>query len=1004
MAAITRAVRVAAIAMALTVVLAAVAVVGVETRWFKNWLRGYIVGQSSNYLNGEISIGRLGGNLFFGVKLEDVTVKVSGRDIATLQSVALRYSVFEIVSKGLSIDEIALAGPTLHVSRDEHGWSLSGLIKKEQSEADREGPGRPIHIGRIGISDGTVVIEAGDAVSGVRVPKRIDRLNARLSFDYEPTHYTVNVDHVSFRSVDPDVALNAFSGGVAVRDDTVFLDKLAIRTAETSAAIDGAIQQYLASPVARLSISSDKVSLPELARLFPALDGIDLQPAFELKVDGPVEELRASLNMRSAAGTLLADVVLAYTGSAASAAGTANLSKGDLARWLNRPDLESELTGKLTFDVKSAVPFTLQSLTGTATISTPRIRAVGYTADKLQANASFAGGRAAIDANVAAYNARATTQGTVWLPVQHAGARAADMSTVRYDLHGRIQGLDLREIPTPANLRVATDLNGEYRARGGMRAVEASLRFAPSQVASTHIGADSRVDMAFDAGNVRYEADVRLAGLNPREAGRIFYVAALDEPRFEGSISTQALVRGKGTRLDDLDVNAEATVFDSRLGGAYISQTWLSGTLAGATAQLAATGNVSDLNPARLGAAPTVDGTLAGSFDVHASLGGVNDGFDPDRLAARVRIDLEPSNVGPLRIDEGVVDAHYADSAADINELLVKGEDLNLDVSGRLSLGHDQGSQLYFVADSTQLKTIGDALKIPLTGIGRISGTVSGDRDKFNVAGSLVGNGVSYGSMQALTLNSDYEAEIPDLRPLDATLKTRNHATFVVVGGQQVNELEGTAEYQQQEVTFDATAKQPARTASANGSLRLLPDRQQVRLRHLALQTQGHQWQTAAEHVAEIEYGGDTISIKDLELTSGDQRISVEGAFGGDDEGITARLENVDLAGVDALLLRPPQFSGRLDASAHVKGYQGRAARRRRLCRRARRVPEVSIRRAQRICRVPARRHHRGRTPAAERVGIPDRKRVRPIGALRACRRTRQRGGAGGFSDREQRR
>ena len=49
-----------------------------QTTWFKEWLRGFIVRQADDYVNGRLSIGRLDGNLFFGVEMEDVDVTVNG--------------------------------------------------------------------------------------------------------------------------------------------------------------------------------------------------------------------------------------------------------------------------------------------------------------------------------------------------------------------------------------------------------------------------------------------------------------------------------------------------------------------------------------------------------------------------------------------------------------------------------------------------------------------------------------------------------------------------------------------------------------------------------------------------------------------------------------------------------------------------------------------------------------------------------------------------------------
>src|SRR5207247_6597003 len=133
--------------------------------------------------------------------------------------------------------------------------------KKKAQESYRAGPMRPITIGDIGISDGSIVIDGPVGTSGVDVPKRFERIDAKFNFKYEPVRYSIEITHVSFRGSDPAIALNALSGGVAVRDDTVFVDKLALRTEETSLSLYGAVQHYLAKPIFKLLLSSYKLSL-----------------------------------------------------------------------------------------------------------------------------------------------------------------------------------------------------------------------------------------------------------------------------------------------------------------------------------------------------------------------------------------------------------------------------------------------------------------------------------------------------------------------------------------------------------------------------------------------------------------------------------------------------------------------------------------------------------------------------------------------------------------------
>ena len=186
----------------------AAAIIVTQTAWFKNWLRGYIVREANQYLNGTVSIDRLGGSLFFGIELESVGVSMDGSQVVAVKDLGLDYSVFELVSRGLSLNSIRLNEPVVYLRRDGDTWSISRLIKKQAQEADRRGPVRPISIDEIGISDGSVIVDGPAGTSGVNVPKRFDQLDARLSFKYEPVRYSIELSHVSFRGSEPSVTLS----------------------------------------------------------------------------------------------------------------------------------------------------------------------------------------------------------------------------------------------------------------------------------------------------------------------------------------------------------------------------------------------------------------------------------------------------------------------------------------------------------------------------------------------------------------------------------------------------------------------------------------------------------------------------------------------------------------------------------------------------------------------------------------------------------------------------
>src|SRR6266850_292528 len=109
----------------------AAAVIVTQTAWFKNWLRVYIEREA---------------NLFLGIELENIGVSLDGNEVVAVKDLGLDYNVFELVSRGLSVDNIRLNKPVIYLRREGDAWSISRLIKKQAQEADRRGPLRPITI------------------------------------------------------------------------------------------------------------------------------------------------------------------------------------------------------------------------------------------------------------------------------------------------------------------------------------------------------------------------------------------------------------------------------------------------------------------------------------------------------------------------------------------------------------------------------------------------------------------------------------------------------------------------------------------------------------------------------------------------------------------------------------------------------------------------------------------------------------------------------------------
>ena len=569
------------IVLTLVVGAAAAAIIVSQTAWFKNWLRGYIVAQAHQYLNGTLSIERLGGNLFFGVEMENIGLSMDGSQVVAVKDLGLDYNVFDLFTKGLSVDSIRLDKPVIHLRREGDTWSLSRLVKKELTEANRSGPANPIAIDAIGVSDGSLVIESPVGTSGVEVPKRFDHLDAKFSFKYSPVRYSIEITHVSFRASDPAIALNALSGGVAVKEDTVYIEKLALRTAETSLSVDGAVQRYLSTPVFNLQISSDKLSVPELARLLPALAGVRLQPSFNVKVDGPLDRLGVEMNVQSSAGLASGKFVADVVAPGQSITGDVSVRHLDLAPLLSNPRQKSDITANARVDLHGEALSNVSALHGTMLLDSPRLVAGGCIADRVHAKARIDGRKVGLDGSAAAYGAAATVAGNVTLP-----ERAGKVATITYDIHGQARHVDLRQLPRSLNVPpAATNVNADYHIVGSVgsgssrtlpehgagtasaanataaktwdaKATVAKtsvvsdvsrtvvdLRFQPSTVAGARIDAGSTAGVTIDGPDVAYRADATVADHDLQRNGEQFKIPTATRARSMGTSSRPAAVR-----------------------------------------------------------------------------------------------------------------------------------------------------------------------------------------------------------------------------------------------------------------------------------------------------------------------------------------------------------------------------------------------------------------------------------------------------------------------------
>jgi len=246
---------------------------------------------------------------------------------------------------------------------------------------------------------------------------------------------------------------------------------------------------------------------------------------------------------------------------------------------------------------------------------------------------------------------------------------------------------------------------------------------------------------------------------------------------------------------------------------------------------------------------------------------------------------------------------------------------VNVTGQGPIALNETGSSNVKLHIETPSLERIGKLVDQPLMGGAVVDAYVTGNGNELYVNGTLQGSNIGQGENNVLSLTTTFDATLPQLDTELAAVHTSSEATFLQVGGQKINQLLADVTYGQKKVFFSATAKQEKREINAGGTVVLHPDHQEIHLPDVVLRTQQIEWRSAPGSEAAIQYGKDRIAVNNLQLVSGDQRITANGVVGSPTEALQVQAENVDVAQLNQLALgQPGQVAGRLSANATITG------------------------------------------------------------------------------------
>jgi hypothetical protein len=925
-----------AVVILVAIILAATGVViaVVETGWGKDQLRELIVRQANQYLTANLEIGRLQGSLFRGLTLGDVTLSRDGRPIIEIEEVSLSYSARELYQNGTVIRRIVITRPRVVAAKLPDGrWDLGALVKRDARQQNRTGPNRAIEIQAIELVDATITLRDPYQFGAAHVPTEFTSLNASLSFAYAPVHWTLVFDSMSWIGKAPDLTVTRFSGKLGRSTEGWFFDGLSVQTPRSAFTFTGQVLIGDHPTALDLEVHAGPFAFQEWSGVLTGLKNIAVEATFDTTLKGPLTRLDTHLAIEGTGGSVKGQLTLDTKVPGWHGAGAVDVARINLARWLNRPDRPSDVTGHVIFDLD--LDLGKHFPRGSYEFNGPHAMYLDYAADDLHASGRLTATEVLIDRMTGrAYGAELpSTTGSIGLD-----------SPYPYHFQGSMTGLDLRLVPKTVPVpHVETVLALNYDAAGQFSEpfIKGRAQFAKSDFLGATIADGTIGTIDTETRPIRYTGDGEILGVNLNHFGEGLDVGWLKDPRYAGSVAGRFRIDGAGSDVETLALTADGRFSRGDLFHGTISDADVSLEIDHGTLRSTFNGRFAGVDPAIAFSDPRIAASLTGSADVRTT---VRDLLTrtPSLADYEVtgRMALEGSTIRGVRIDTGTTTSTLANERLSITQLNVAGPAIAGSGSGIIAFNERDASDFQYDVTRADLAALRPVVGGSAAGLAITKGRLTGPTSAWRFAGDGTVSNLDVFGLSALSVTGQYDATIPPGAgsatpggasgvadaPGSVNGRITGRASFMNIFGQTMQEASGTIALAGDRADFNVMMTvRPGRTGELAGAVLLHSDWHAIDVLNLNVTLGSMPWRLDMSEVpATLSWNDAGLTISPVTFVTGqanDQRVSMAGTWlynGGGALHVTAT--HAFLETFQNTQNGPARYGGVVDLDAVVSG------------------------------------------------------------------------------------
>ncbi|MDZ7724083.1 MAG: AsmA family protein [candidate division KSB1 bacterium] len=260
-----------------------------QTALFKNMLRKQLIRQVNQSMNGELSLGRIEGNLFQSFTLVDIHITTDDT-LLRCSELQIRFKLAPLLRQRISLQLVALRQPVVNLNQTADGrWNITDLLP-ESSGPQQSASRWSVIVDETDIRNGRLTINHNSIDS---VWQASD-IHVRASLAQTRRGTEVHLRHLGFHSPQPYPDVQSLNFRLRQTQDSLRVSDLDLKT--PAGGIAGDVLLVSGQPLSFAARLIARVNVTELAFLNLRPPVPAFTPVIHLQASGRPDSARIHLN------------------------------------------------------------------------------------------------------------------------------------------------------------------------------------------------------------------------------------------------------------------------------------------------------------------------------------------------------------------------------------------------------------------------------------------------------------------------------------------------------------------------------------------------------------------------------------------------------------------------------------------------------------------------------------------------------------------------------------